>query len=172
MKTIAPIIALVATVLFSFTTIEWITFSPKSKDFQVSLPSNPEEATQKQEEGLGAPYTVQMYTAKDVPNATVYLVGYVDYAPNFTFDKKKESEANMNNFVTSVGGELIESKEVEFAGYNGIFFRAKTAANGYLWTSYVIIVGNRPYQLIIGSPKGIASPNEAKFFESFKILGK
>ena len=159
---------LTLTALVSFTTAEWITFTSKEGKFTVLLPNEPET---KEEEGgeAGTPsgFATTLYLSKDV--RTLYIVGYVDYDPANKFDNKVELDANRDNFVTAVGGKLLESKEVKFLGHNGILFTALAESNNYLYTSYVFIVGRRPYQLVIGSPEGKPSPDEKKFFNSFKL---
>jgi hypothetical protein len=154
--------------LTSFTTAEWITFTSKEGKFTVLLPNEPET---KEEEGgvagTASGFSTTLYLSID--NKTMYIVGYVDYDPSNEIDTKVELDANRDNFVNAVGGKLLESKEVNFLGHKGILFTALTENNNYLYTSYVFIVGRRPYQLVIGSPEGKPSPDEKKFFNSFKL---
>lgn len=165
------LLTILITITVAFTSFnkveEWVTFNSKEGKFSVLLPSDPKTTTEKETEGPGAPYSVNMFISQS--DKEIYLVGYVDYAPDFEFEEMAELNANRDNFVKAVGGEIIETKNVKLDSNNGIFFTAKTSANGYLWTSYVYLVGKRPYQLVLGSPEGKPSPHETKFFSSFKL---
>ena len=96
----------------------------------------------------------------------LFLVGWVDYESSFTFNAQKELEANRDNFIRSLRGTLVASKNVDFNGYQGLEFSATTAT--HFWTSKVFIVGRRPYQMLAGSSTGKASQNQIKFFNSIQ----
>lgn len=108
-----------------------------------------------------------MFISKD-DRERVYLVGWVDYHPTFNFDRLAELEANRDNFVKGVAGKLLSSRRLNIDGYQALEFTVENEEK--IFRSRVYIVGRRPYQIVIGSPKGIDdSANVDQFFNSFKV---
>lgn len=151
----------------SFNISEWITFTSETGRFSVMLPVQPTASSETKNEGPGSPYTTQLYISRH--EKVFYLVGFVDYTPEFRFENKSELEANRDNFLPGVDATLLDSKFLKIDGYDGIHFTAKGNTTDYLWTCKLLIVGKRPYMLVIGSPDGKASADEEKFFSSFKL---
>ena len=141
----------------------WKSYNSAEGKFTVLIPTEP---TQQNDSSRTYPkYSVKMSISKD--STDLFIIGWVDYEAAYTFDEQKELEANRDNFIKAIGGELIATKNIEFKGYKGLEFSTKTGV--MFWTSKVFMVGRRPYQLLAGSSTGKASVNENKFYNSFSI---
>jgi hypothetical protein len=148
----------VANVLPAFT-------SPEGR-FSVLMPGTPTDKTETVD-SEPEPYTTHMFISRDDPQR-VYLVGWVDYHPSFNFNRLAELEANRDNFVKGVSAKLLSSHRLNIDGYQALEFTAENAE--MIFKSRVYIVGRRPYQIVIGSPKGIDdSAAVDQFFKSFKV---
>ena len=76
--------------------------------------------------------------------------------------------ANRDNFVKGLKATLLTSRPTVIDGYSALEFTAETADK--IFKSRVLLVGRRPYQIVIGSPKGIDdSVSVNRFFNSFKV---
>ena len=96
------------------------------------------------------------------------MVGWVDYDPSFNFNRLAELEANRDNFVDGVKATLLETRSATLYGYQGIEFTAENANR--VFKSRVVVVGRRPYQIVIGSPREMDdSVSIKRFFDSFKV---
>ena len=142
---------------------DWITFNSPDTKFSVMLPAQP--SFQTDSSSTYPQYTTEMFFSKT--STDIFLVGYVDYESRYVFDFQKELEANRDNFIKGINGTLVESKNVDFMGYKGIEFSARTSS--HFWTSKVFMVGRRPYQLVVGSNTGKPSESESKFYNSFSL---
>jgi len=129
------------------------------------MPEIPEDKIETTQSSHG-PYTTHLFIVKDT--TSVYLIGWVDYDPSFNFNRQAELEANRDNFVKGINAKLINTRPTMIDGYSAIEFTAETVDR--VFKSRVYMVGRRPYQIVIGSPKGqddTASVN--RFFNSFKV---
>jgi hypothetical protein len=143
----------------------WAQFSSPNGRFSVLMPEIPEDKAETTDSPNG-PYTTHLFVVKDT--TSVYLIGYVDYDPSFNFNRQAELEANRDNFVKGIKATLLSSKATMFDGYNAIEFTAE--AGDRIFKSRVFLVGRRPYQLVIGSPKGMDDTALVeRFFNSFKV---
>ena len=143
----------------------WVKFSSELGRFSVLMPEIPPEKTETVNSAHG-PYTTHLFVVKDT--TSVYLIGWVDYDPSFNFNRQAELEANRDNFVKGINATLLNSRGTVIDGYSAIEFSAETADR--IFKSRVFLVGRRPYQLVIGSPKGIDdTASVERFFNSFKV---
>ena len=143
----------------------WAQFSSEEGRFSVLMPEIPQEKVETTDSAHG-PYTTHLFVVRDT--TSVYLIGWVDYNPNFNFNRQAELEANRDNFVKGINAKLLNSRPTIIDSYSAIEFTAETAER--IFKSRVFIVGRRPYQIVIGSPKGIDdSANVERFFNSFKV---
>ena len=143
----------------------WTQFSSETGRFSVLMPLIPEEKTETVNSAHG-PYTTHLFVVKDT--TSVYLIGWVDYDPSFNFNRQAELEANRDNFVKGISATLVNSRATVIDGYSAIEFSAETADR--IFKSRVFMVGRRPYQIVIGSPKNIDdTANVERFFNSFKV---
>ena len=143
----------------------WAQFSSEEGRFSVLMPQIPREKTETKDSTPG-PYTTHLFVVRDEPN--VYLIGWVDYDRRFNFNRQAELEANRDNFVKGLQATLLTSRPTIIDGYSALEFTAETAE--MIFRSRVYMVGRRPYQIVIGSPKGIDdSANVNRFFNSFKV---
>ena len=143
----------------------WVKFTSENGRFSVLMPEIPPEKTETVDSAHG-PYTTHLFVVKDT--TSVYLIGWVDYDPSFNFNRQAELEANRDNFVKGISATLLSSKATVVDGYSTIEFTAETADR--VFKSRVFMVGRRPYQLVIGSPKGMDdTASVERFFNSFKV---
>ena len=143
----------------------WAQFSSDTGRFSVLVPEIPEEKTETVNSAHG-PYTTHLFIVKDT--TSVYLIGWVDYDPSFNFNRQAELEANRDNFVKGISATLVNSRATVIDGYSAIEFSAETADR--IFKSRVLMVGRRPYQIVIGSPKGLDDTAIVeRFFNSFKV---
>ena len=143
----------------------WVRFNSVSGRFSVLMPSIPEDKAETTQSEHG-PYTTHLFVVRDDTN--VFLIGWVDYDPGFNFNRQAELEANRDNFVKGISATLTSTRSLTVDGYPTIEFTADTADRTF--KSRVFMVGRRPYQIVIGYPKG--TDEEApvgRFFNSFKV---
>lgn len=143
----------------------WAQFSSDTGRFSVLMPEIPEEKTETTDSAHG-PYTTHLFIVKDT--TSVYLIGWVDYDPSFNFNRTAELEANRDNFVKGINATLVSSRATTIDSYSAIEFTAETTDR--VFKSRVYMVGRRPYQIVIGSPKGMDDTALVnRFFNSFKV---
>ena len=143
----------------------WVKFTSETGHFSVMMPETPTDKAETVQSAHG-PYTTHLFIVKD--DQSVYLIGWVDYDPAFNFNRQAELEANRDNFVKGINATLLNTRTAMIDGYSALEFAAETADR--VFKSRVYMVGRRPYQIVIGSPKGFddtASVN--RFFNSFKV---
>ena len=144
----------------------WAHFNSETGRFSVLMPVIPEEKVETTQSNHG-PYTTHLFIVRDEKN--VYLIGWVDYDPSFNFNRQAELEANRDNFVKGVSAKLTSSRSLSLDSFPVIEFTADTADRTF--KSRVYMVGRRPYQIVVGYPKGdedIGLTN--RFFNSFKVV--
>ena len=143
----------------------WVNFASEEGRFSVLMPEVPEDKAETTDSAHG-PYTTHLFVVRDT--TSVYLIGWVDYDPSFNFDRRAELEANRDNFVKGIKAKLLTTRPTMIDGYSAIEFTAETEDR--IFKSRVYMVGRRPYQIVIGSPKGQDdSVNVNRFFNSFKV---
>lgn len=143
----------------------WSTFTSAAGRFSVLMPGKPTDKTETVQTEHG-PYTSHVVALRDTKNT--FLIGWVDYHPSFNFHRQVELEMNRDVFVSDLKAKLVYTRDMVIDGYQAIEFTAETADKVY--TSRIYMVGRRPYQIAIGSPKG---ENDSvavdRFLNSFKI---
>ena len=143
----------------------WIKFTSDEGHFSALMPEMPQDKTETVDSAHG-PYTTHLFIVRDA--TSVYLIGWVDYDPSFNFNRQAEVEANRDNFVKGISAKLISTRPTVINGYSGLEFTAETADR--VFKSRVLLVGRRPYQIVIGSPKGMDDTALVnRFFNSFKV---
>lgn len=143
----------------------WVKFTSDEGRFTVLMPETPTDKAETTPSEHG-PYTTHLFIVKD--STSVYLIGWVDYDPSFNFNRQSEMEANRDNFVKGISAKLLETRTTTIDGYSALEFTAETADR--IFKSRVYMVGRRPYQIVIGSPKGYDDTvNVNRFFNSFKV---
>lgn len=145
----------------------WIKFSNDLGRFSVLVPTAPSEKSETKDSEHG-PFTTHLFIVRGSPVSPVYLIGWVDYDPSFNFNRQAELEANRDNFVKGLNATLLSTRTTTIDGYSALEFTAETADK--IFKSRVLLVGRRPYQLVIGTPKGSDDTvNVNRFFNSFKV---
>src|ERR1051325_1669755 len=142
-----------------------VKFTSAAGHFSVLMPEIPSDKTETVNSEHG-PYTTHLFVVRDTTN--VYLIGWVDYEPSFNFNRQSELEANRDNFVKGINAKLLSTRSFTIDGYPALEFSAET--DDRVFKSRVYMVGRRPYQIVIGSPKDTDdSVNANRFFNSFKV---
>ncbi|HEU4933576.1 MAG TPA: hypothetical protein VFT48_15935 [Pyrinomonadaceae bacterium] len=145
----------------------WIKFSNDLGRFSVLVPTPPTEKSETKDSEHG-PFTTHLFIVRGSPASPVYLIGWVDYDPSFNFNRQAELEANRDNFVKGLNATLLSTRTTTIDGYSALEFTAETPDK--IFKSRVLLVGRRPYQIVIGSPKGTDdTANVNRFFNSFKV---
>ncbi len=145
--------------------IAWSIFTSKAGRFSVLLPGTPTETIETKQSDQG-PYTTYLYILREQGNG--FLIGWVDYDPTFNFNRQLELEMNRDKFIENQKAKLVETRQIRIDGFLAIEFTAETTDQ--IFRSRVYMVGRRPYQIIISSPKGLDdSANVNRFFNSFKV---
>jgi hypothetical protein len=143
----------------------WVKFISEEGRFSVLMPKIPTDKTETKDSSHG-PFTTHLFITKDP--SRVFLIGWVDYDPGFDFNPQAELEANRDNFVSGIKATLLTTRGTRIDGYSAIEFEAE--AGDRVFRSRVYMVGRRPYQIVIGSPKGMDdSASVNRFFNSFKV---
>lgn len=143
----------------------WVKFTSDDGHFSVLMPELPQDKSETVDSQHG-PYTTHLFVVRDT--TSVYLIGWVDYDPSFNFNRQAEIEANRDNFVKGINATLLSTRPTVIDGYSGLEFTAETADRTF--KSRVLLVGRRPYQIVIGSPKGLDNTALVnRFFNSFKV---
>ncbi|HWF89956.1 MAG TPA: hypothetical protein VN659_14020 [Pyrinomonadaceae bacterium] len=143
----------------------WVKFTSPEGHFSVLMPETPQDKAETVDSAHG-PYTTHLFVVKDT--SSVYLIGWVDYDPSFNFNRQAELEANRDNFVKGINATLVSTRPTTIEGYPGLEFVAETGDR--VFKSRVFLVGRRPYQIVIGSPKGFDdTATTDRFFSSFKV---
>ena len=144
----------------------WVRFTSEAGRFSVLMPELPNAETPQTTPSEHGPYTTHLFITRTP--TSVYLIGWVDYDPNFNFNRQQELEANRDNFVKGVQATLMDSRALTIDGYNAIEFIAETDTRRF--KSRVYMVGRRPYQIVIASQKTEDDPvSTSRFFNSFKV---
>ena len=145
--------------------VAWTKFTSDEGRFSVFMPGTPEDQVETTPSDIG-PYTTRLFTLKHPRH--VFLIGYVDYAPSFNFDRHLELAANRDQFIKNLKATLVTSRNLRIDGYSALEFTAETPEQ--IFKSRVYIVGRRPYLIVIGSPKGLDDTLAVnRFFNSFKV---
>ena len=143
----------------------WVKFESDNGHFTVLMPDTPTEKVETTPSQHG-PFTTHLFVARDT--TSVYLIGWVDYDPSFNFNRQAELEANRDNFVKGIKATLLSTRPTVINGYSALEFSAETADR--IFKSRVLMVGRRPYQIVIGSPKDSDdTASVTRFFNSFKV---
>ena len=144
----------------------WVRFTSELGRFSVLMPEMPSAKEPATKQSTFGPYTTHLFTLRT--SASIFLIAWVDYDPSFNFNRQEELEANRDNLVKEIGATLLDSRALTIDGYQTIEFIAETA--NWRFKSRVYMVGRRPYQIVIGSPKGEDdSVSVNRFFNSFKV---
>jgi hypothetical protein len=145
----------------------WGTFTKPEGRITFSMPCTPNWQTSTTETAASGPYTSQLGMCK--AGDEIYLVGWVDYAPNFQPNTEAELKANQDNFVKSFQAVLLTSTRTTHQGLPALDFTAQRQQM-YMVTSRVIMEGPRPYLYVVVTPiNQDRSANISRFANSFRI---
>jgi hypothetical protein len=92
----------------------WVQFISDTGRFSVLMPETPIDKTETVQSEHG-PYTTHLFIVRDP--TSVYLIGWVDYDPDFNFNRQSEMEANRDNFVKGINAKLLSTRALTIDGY-------------------------------------------------------
>ncbi len=166
---IAAAIFAIAASLAAAQSLDWEILTPTDGSFTALMPGHPEYDESVQNSVMSGDQTLFMYTSRI--NGATYRLGYTTYPPGPLIDPGSELQANRDNFIEGIGGQLIRSIPIRLQGVSGIDF---TAENERLKIhSRVYFVDNRAIQLIVAVPKGRdETANVTRFLESFRFSNR
>ena len=148
----------------------WVKLVSEDGKFSVMVPGTqaPDEKAEttpaQADHPTSTPYTTHLWIARS--DKSVFLVGYVDYPATYNFNRESELEANRNNFVNGVKAKLTSTNPYTYGGLPALEFTCET--DDRVFRSKVFYIGRRPFQLIMGTGKGIDdSASFDKFMSSF-----
>jgi len=161
---LSSVLLIILLVAFSASGLQnnWVKIEPLGGGFSVMIPSVPKEQNKIDE-------TYSSHSLSAVTPSTVYIVEYGDYAPSIHLDVPGELAANRDNFVKSVEGKLISSKEINLDGHPGLEFIAENSQASM--KSRVYVIGNRVFTLAVAVLNGKSdAENVDRFFGSFAFV--
>jgi len=130
------------------------------------LPAEKAETTTIAKVPEAAPYTSHLFVQRT--DKGVFLIGWVDYAPNFRPNVQGELAANRDNFVKGLEAKVTSEKPIKLGDIPGIEFTAESKS--LVIQSRVYMIGSRPYMLVAGTFTGMNdAANIERFFDSFHI---
>ena len=148
---------------------DWVKFAPAGGGFEMVMPGTP-TASVETKEGPKGPVTTSLYILRN--EAGTFFIGYADYDPKFKFDVRAEINANRDNFMAPFKeGKVLSEKEKSVASSPGIEFTAELNPTTVM-TSRIFVVGRRPYQIAVITPKGADQADTLRFLDSFKVTQK
>ena|SRR5437016_3415485 len=138
---------------------EWVNVAPIGGGFSVMMPAKPTEDSKVDKD-------YSSHSLMLTKDATIYILEYGDYAPTIKLDPAGELAANRENFVKTVEGKLLESKEISLQGRSGLAFSAESANLSVKYRVYIF--GNRVFMLAGAIKKGETDfQNVDRFLTSF-----
>ena len=148
---------------------DWVKLAPEGGGFEIMMPGTP-TASVETKDGPEGPVTTSLYILRSA--GATFFIGYADYDPKFKFDIRAEINANRDNFMKPFkDGKILTEKEKPIAGNAGIEFTAELNPTASM-TSRVFVIGRRPYQIAVITPKGSEQADTVRFLDSFKITRK
>ena len=134
--------------------------------FTALMPGHPEYRESVQNSLMSGKFTLYVYTSRI--DGSIYRLGYTDYPPGPAIEPGTELQANRDNFIEGIGGQLVRSIPIRLQGVSGLDFTAATERLNV--RSRVYFVDNRAIQLVVAVPKDRdESENATRFLESFRF---
>lgn len=140
------------------------TFKSEEGKFSIDFPGKPEESVQS---AMGLDINIVALEDGD----TAYTVLYSDYPEEIVKASKPEDmlAGGVQGQVASLGGEVVESKDITLDDYPGKHLVVETEKEGTKvnFNSKIFLVGNRLYQI---QAINVDNENLDKFFDSFELV--
>lgn len=144
----------------------WTSFTPPEGGFSVLLPGKPERSEGEIAPDQGGPGKTWFYTVTG--EDSLFLVGWGEYAPSFKFENQAELDANRDNFVKGIEGDLGAQRAITLGTAPGLEFDFSKA--GQLFgRGRTYIIGGKPYQLVfMHRGSALDTARAARFLDSFR----
>jgi hypothetical protein len=151
-----------------FTQAEWPKFKSTEENFTISMPGEPKQERNSVRGPFGNGHHI--YTIESNGISYVISNSAFDDPPTQPKDIKRILDFARDLVLTVTSGKLLNDKDISLEGFPGREVRIEKGK--MLWTLHAYVVKGRMYQLMTTEPKAKAqSPETAKFFDSFKLLG-
>jgi len=150
----------------------WSEFSSEEGAFSVLMPGAPTEQTQTQNTEAGA---IDVHSFVFEQGGVAYLVGYNDI-PAVVIESAPSAailDGACSGQIDQVKGTLLNKEEITLGAYPGRDMEIQIEDSDGISSlrSRTYLVGDRLYQVMVIGPKGQgASPDTAKFFDSFNLV--
>jgi hypothetical protein len=148
----------------------WIEFQSKEGAFSILMPHQPARQSEPARTDAGPVDTI-MYAAGT--DTTSYVVIYSDFpfAPSSAEETNKRLDKGRDGGLARTKGKLVSESRIMLDGHLGREIKVRLDEGFLLVRIYA--VNERVYQIIIaGTEAAIASPDAARFFNSFKLTGR
>ena len=146
----------------------WMEVSNQTGRLTVSLPcTGMWQTSATQGTGPGFPYTSNMLVCRATDE--LYIVGWVDYPPDYRPDTASELKANQDNFIKGVAGAALStSTPLTHQGLPALEFTG--TVNAQRISGRVLMDGSRPYMVITLTPQAQdRAATVRKFLTSLRI---
>jgi hypothetical protein len=170
MQTQVKLVTTFALVLLAsgFTQVEWPTFKSTEENFVISLPGEPKQERTSGRGPFGNGHHIYSIESGGI-NYTVSN-SLFENPPTQPKDIKQTLDLARDLVRMVTNGKLLSDKEISFEGFAGREVRIEKDKR--IWTLRAYVMKKRMYQLMTTEPKAKEqSPEVAKFFESFKLIG-
>ncbi len=170
MRRTPPVILVVAALLSLAFQVPagWTRLDSEEGRFTVLMPgpvASKDKVVTKSDPEVGA-YTVHSFSK--TAEKGIFVVGWLDYAPEVNVDARGELTSNRDTFVKRMKARLVSERPITLEGHPGLEYTAETDQAVFKVHTYV--AGRRPYQLIAVTYKGFDdSQNVSAFLSSFRL---
>lgn len=162
------VIAAAALSLAFQTPAGWSRLDSAEGRFTVLMPgpaAPKDEVTTKSDPQVGT-YTAHTFTK--TTDKSVFVVGWLDYAPEVNVDVRGELTSSRDTFVRRLKGRLVSERPIALEGHPGLEYTAENDQAVVKVHTYV--VGRRPYAIVAVTFKGFDdSQNVSAFLSSFRL---
>ena len=174
--TIATVAVSLVLAMFFNLTLRWLDigvarqFTSETAGFSIMTPVSLTETTRSTETAAGK---IEIRAFSGERNGAAYTVGYSVYPHELVAqsDPAAVLAASRDGMISSLGGVLVTDKEVTVAGNPGREFEVTSKTQDgspFASKSFLLLVGDRLYQVLVITPKGGAiSAKMNDFIRSF-----
>ena len=146
----------------------WSRLDSAEGGFTVLMPgpvAPKDKVTTRADAGVGT-YTAHVFT--QTAEKGIFIVGWLDYAPEVSVDVRGELTSNRDTFVRRMKARLLSERPITLEGHPGLEYTAETDQAVFKVHTYV--VGRRPYHVVAVTFKGFDDSQKVNaFLSSFRL---
>lgn len=152
--------------------VEWPKLETTEGRFRAIMPAKAERSVSDVPSANGK---IPVYTFSSSNKTGSFMLSYADY-PNAASSPAHEQEvldAVRDGVLKGIEGVLVSESKLTLNGYPGREMKATRMVEGseMIFSWRLFLVGNRLYQLAVGTTKADSeSPDIKKFFTSFELV--